>query len=171
MRADVQIVHRDAHGVVATFRNVVLIAIHDAMTVELLAASVRANRALAQRYPKRVASLTTASMGIKFPNAAERAAASEAIAAVRDNVLCAAQHLSGDGFWASTARSVVTAIEMLRPDDRPRRTFGKLSEATLWMATRANEDVAWAQELEKIVDTLVSSNQVDASVAGSALEG
>lgn len=156
-RADVVMVHQDVHGLVATWRNVVFVLVHDQLTVELLAASVKANRSIAPRYPQGVASLSSASMGIKFPSAAERVAASEAIAAVRDSVRCAAQHISGDGFWASAARSIVTAIEMVRPDDRPRRTFTRLSEATFWMSQRMGEDQAWAREVEAILRGLGES--------------
>jgi len=156
-RAAVHFEHRDAHGLVATFRNVVLVVVHDALTIDLLSASVRANRNIAPKHPAGVASLTTVSMGIRFPSAAERAVASEAIAAVRDSVRCAAQHISGDGFWASAARSIVTAIEMIRPDDRPRRTFTSLPDATQWIASCMQEDLNWARELEAVMNELVES--------------
>ncbi len=60
----------------------------------------------------------------------------------------------GDGFWRSTARSVVTGILLLARCDRPRRAFGEIDERTRWIADEVGLPKERWERLVKFVDQL-----------------
>lgn len=144
---------------VGSYDDVIIIAVHSELTAEALRASVAANRKLALKYPSGVASLALAHFGAKIPNAQLRAAASQAMAETRISTRCAAQVIAGEGFWHSTVRSVITAMEQLRPDDRPRRTFRTVTEAVSWLAGQLGRDGQWVEGLGAAAQALLETQQ------------
>jgi hypothetical protein len=133
---------------VARFGEVVITVVHSELTEEALGAGVAAGQAIAEVYPRGGMGLSVIEVGAKVPNMELRKAASDAMAATKNHTRCTARVFLGDGFWMSTMRSVLTAIELMRPYDIPRRTFHALAPATLWIASQNARDVAWAQQLE-----------------------
>ncbi len=138
---------------VATFRSVVLVVVHRAVDAEALRASVLANREVFATHGK-VASLTLVRAGIGLPSAEARKAAADAMAEVESTTTCAAQVLLGDGFWASAQRSALLAIELIRPDETPRRTFRSLREAVVFIADKLGEPQEFIDELERIAGSV-----------------
>jgi hypothetical protein len=135
---------------IATFRDVVLVLVHRELTAESLKASQVAHQRLAMAFPKYVGCLTVVNFGVKIPDAPIRKLAAEAMAATNAHLRCAAQVLKGEGFWPSTVRSVITAVERLRPDDRPRRTFPDVRSAIAWMAENMDRDANWQSALHAV---------------------
>jgi hypothetical protein len=139
--------HESPSCTVASFQDVVLVLVHSELTAESLKASESAHRRIALAFPRRVGCHTFVNLGVKNPDAAIRRLAADTMAATREHLRCAAQVLAGEGFWPSTARSVITAVERLRPDDRPRRTFPDVTAAVEWMAVHMERDAEWQKLL------------------------
>jgi hypothetical protein len=148
----VRYLHRSEENAVLTFDNVVIIVISTELTHAGLAASVEANHALGQQYPGQVAALSLAHFGVSMPNAELRRASAEAIEQARAQLLCAVQVLSGSGFLASAMRSVVTAIERIRPDEKPRKTCATIAEGATWIAGHSGRDTQWASSLRSAAE-------------------
>jgi hypothetical protein len=142
---------------VGTYAEVIIVAVHSEMTAESLRASVTANRKLANMYPHGVASLALAHFGAKMPSSEMRAAAAQAMADTRMTTRCAAQVIAGEGFWPSAVRSVITAMEKLRPDDKPRRSFGSLAEAVPWLCNQLDRDPKWGTGLVEAAQQLLNT--------------
>jgi hypothetical protein len=150
---------------VGSYAEVIIIAVHSEMTLESLHASVATNRKLAHLYPHGVASLALAHFGAKMPNAELRAAAGQAMADTRMTTRCAAQVIAGEGFWPSAVRSVITAMEKLRPDDKPRRSFGSLAEAVPWLCSNLDRDPKWGAGLVEAAQQLLNTQSVAENVS------
>jgi hypothetical protein len=143
---------------IASYRDVVLVLVHRELTVDALRASQVAQQRAALSFPKQVGCLTVVNFGVKIPDAPMRKLAAETMAATREHLRCAAQVLSGEGFWPSTVRSVITAVERLRPDDRPRRTFPDVPEAIAWMAEHMGRDREWQSALREAMSRLLEQS-------------
>jgi hypothetical protein len=150
---------------VATFGEVVITAVHTQLTMEALNAAVAAGRAVAAAYPRGDIGLTLVKVGIQLPSPALRKAASEAMVATKGHTRCVARVFFGNGFWMSTVRSVLTAIELVQPYDIPRRTFGELAPATRWLASSCALDTGWAERLEAAAKRVLG---IDADEASNA---
>jgi hypothetical protein len=85
------------------------------------------------------------------------------MAAARAQTRCAARVFLGNGFWLSTVRSVLTAIELIRPYDLPRRTFSEIPPATRWLAKSIDESLAWADRLNVALGRFGGPNESERS--------
>jgi hypothetical protein len=132
---------------VAVFGEAVITVVAKGVTAEGLRVSIDASRRVARLYPGRVVGVNLVYPGIELPNHELRRLSSEAMAEARDLTRCAARVFLGNGFWLSTVRSVLTAIELIRPYDLPRRTFSEIPPATRWLAKNIDESLAWADRL------------------------
>lgn len=146
---EVQNYFSDDDMAVGTWRNIVLVVVHREVKADGLDASVQANQDLLRTFHK-VGALTITSLGMRLPESHIRRKAAEAMAA--SEITCAGTVISGEGFWASAASSVLTAIQMVRPDDKPRRTFGSLRDAVQWMQVRMDETAEWNSELTRVAE-------------------
>jgi hypothetical protein len=160
--AQLQVILAGPLSSVGSYGEVIIVAVHSEITLEALRASVAANRKLAGHYPHGIASLAIAHFGAKIPSAELRAAASQAMVESRLTTRCAAQVISGEGFWASTVRSVITAMEKLRPDDKPRRSFASLPEAVPWLCEQLDRDLKWGEGLSAAAQALLDGTATEA---------
>lgn len=151
---------------VAVYGEVVITIVHTELTLEALRTGVAANKKLGLTYPRGVASLAIAPPTAKMPNAETRTAASQAVEEALPHTLCAAQVIMGEGFWYSTLRSVLTAIEQFRPNDRPRRTFRDLDEALAWLSSQLQKDVQFSTSLRAAVQTLIGTDMALGQATG-----
>jgi hypothetical protein len=142
---------------VATFGETAITVVHSELTMESLRVAKAINAKICAQYPDGVLALTVVQSGIQLPNLELRNAASEAMAATRSRTRAAARIFLGDGFWLSSVRSVLTAIELLRPYDLPKRTFADVPAATRWLAQLIHEDDAWIARLSEAVNQLTRS--------------
>jgi hypothetical protein len=139
---------------VATFEQTAITVVHTELTMESLRVARTVNGKICAGYPEGAVALTIVQPNIRLPDAELRRAASEAMAATRSRTRAVARVFLGDGFWLSSVRSVLTAIELLRPYDLPKRTFGELSVATHWLSQLIHADATWAQRLNEVVGEL-----------------
>jgi hypothetical protein len=139
---------------VATFGETAITLVRSELTMESLRISAAVNAKICADYPEGAVSLTIAEPNIRMPDAELRNAASEAMASTRSRTRAAARVFLGDGFWLSSVRSVLTAIELLRPYDLPKRTFAELPTASRWLARTIHQDAAWAERLIEAVNEL-----------------
>ena len=132
---------------VATFGDTVITVVHTQMTAEALNAATAASKRLAAIHPAGVSGLAIVKRGALLPNAELRRAASQTMLATEAHTRCTARVFLGDGFWLSTMRSVLTAIELIQPYNQVKRTFADVRLATRWMALTTSHDTAWAEHL------------------------
>jgi hypothetical protein len=133
---------------VATFDgSVVILLVRTALTLEGLHSSIASARRIALRRGRGAAGLTIVQGGVSIPGPELRQAMNESIKDSRTHSVCSAQVLIGTGFWLSTMRSVLTALELIRPGDLPRRTFEDVAPAARWVAGHLERDAAWAERL------------------------
>jgi hypothetical protein len=132
---------------VAIYGEAVITVVNTELTPEGLRLSVEANERVRVLHPGRVVGVTLVYPGIKLPGTDMRKLSSEAMAKTRAHTNCVVRIFLGDGFWLSTVRSVLTAIELIHPYDLPRRTFSDIPTATRWAAKHIDESLAWADRL------------------------
>jgi hypothetical protein len=141
--------HHQAHDCsIASFGNVIVNLLHTTMSVEALRASLAVNRKLS-RESGYVAVLTMLEPSVQMPTPEVRKAAADAMAEARPTTRVEVRVLPGDGFWASAQRGIITAIDMVRPDSVPRRTFRHLREGTHFIAQHLDKDAKFALALEQ----------------------
>ena len=147
----------------AALDDVIIMLVHSELTMDALRASRAAYDKILNKHPAGTISLTVVSAGITLPDHALRNASSELMSETRAHTRCVARVFFGQGFWLSTVRSVLTAIELLRPYDLPRRTFSELAPATSWLAQCRGENAPWAARLNDAVRSLDAGERLVAS--------
>jgi hypothetical protein len=142
---------------VGVYGETVITIVHTELTAEALYASRAAYDKICAKHPLGTVSLTIVHPGIKLPDASMRNLASDIMVQTKSRTRSVARVFFGDGFWLSTVRSVLTAIELMRPYDTPRRTFGTLEPATQWLAKSIQESAPWALRLNTAIHMLEGS--------------
>jgi hypothetical protein len=137
---------------VAVFGEAVITVIEKRVTAEGLRVSIDGCLKVATQHPGRVVGVTLVYPGIELPNHELRKLSSETMAATRQHTNSCVRVFLGDGFWLSTMRSVLTAIELIKPYDLPRRTFSEIPPAARWLAKNIDESLAWADRLTVALD-------------------
>ncbi len=133
---------------VSTFDDeVVILVVHAAMTLDALHFSEATARRLALRNRRKGAGLTLVNGIVKIPGPELRRAIDLSVKDATQHSRCTATVLSGTGFWLSAMRSVLTAMELIRPGDMPRRTFQVVPPASRFIAEQLGHDGAWAEKL------------------------
>jgi hypothetical protein len=144
---------------VARYGEAVITLVNTELTLEALHAGKVAYDRILAAHPEGTVSLTVVNAGIKLPDASLRNMASDIMTQTKGRTRAVAQVFFGDGFWLSTMRSVLTAIELIRPyHDLPRRTFGTLEPATHWLAKTIHESPPWSLRLNTAVHMLGESS-------------
>jgi hypothetical protein len=118
---------------VATFDRICMTSITSSITSEYLREANRAGAELSRRTGGKIFSLTLLRSDAPLPDAALRDEASRISKASNQRVAAAAHVVHGEGFAASTMRSVLTAMTFLS-GGAPRRTFAKSGPALDWLA-------------------------------------
>jgi hypothetical protein len=139
---------------VATLGETVITIVHSELTMESLRVAKPINTKICASYPEGAVSLTIVRENIRLPEPELRNAVSEAMVATKSGTRATARVFLGDGFWLSSVRSVLTAIELLRPYDLPKRTFADLPSATTWLAQTIHRDGVWVEHLNATVERL-----------------
>jgi hypothetical protein len=143
----------------------VITIVHTELTAESLHAGRTAYDKICAKHPLGTVSLTLVHAGIKLPDASLRNLASDIMAQTTGRTRGSARVFFGDGFWLSTMRSVLTAIELMRPYDSPRRTFGTLEPATAWLAKTIHESAPWSLRLNTAIHMLGEGSRATRSQA------
>jgi hypothetical protein len=146
--AELRYLHRSPLCSVATFREVSIFVVHTELTVEALRASVTAYHELRAKFPGSVVSVTLSSPIALIPPPAARNEASRAMVECQEETRCTAVVLQGEGFYVSTMRSVLTAINLVRPYKVPMRVFAELPSAVHWAGSHLDRHGAtWDDEV------------------------
>jgi hypothetical protein len=124
----------DPTYVVARCDNVLVNIWRDTLTLESLERSQELGRRLDKEYPDGIGVMTVVPYGIPLPDARVRDAAAELMKEADRWVRARAMVLEGDGFWASTARSMYTALKIFTKTPCPQKTFGDSFEACRWIS-------------------------------------
>lgn len=128
-------IHATQSGVrVGSYRLVHLVAYHATPTSTTLQLSDRYHRILRERFPGRTGILSWIAPSLGMPDKEVRALGADLFKVVAREIRCSATVIAGEGFWASTARSVLTGIHLLSRQPCPNRAFAKVDEAAQWMA-------------------------------------
>jgi hypothetical protein len=120
---------------VGSYRFVHVVAYHETPTLTAIRISDRYHRVLRQRFPKRTALLSWVAPALSVPSQEVRKFGADMFRAVAPEIQCSATVITGGGFWASTARSVLAGIQLLSRSACPNRTFGEVDEACNWMTS------------------------------------
>ncbi len=139
---------------VGTWDRVLLEVFFENATSEGLLARLDAHKALYQRYPDRVLSLTVIRAGAKLPEGDIRAEASRIVKQLAPRTQAIVVTLEGEGFWASAARSALTAIQLLAPGSRGIRVAATVADAARMLAEDGGETPMWAHTLERVVASI-----------------
>ncbi len=101
-----------------------------APTLAELEAAHAARRKLA---PGGLAMLTLLDSGTPLPSDDMKLAGARSFRRIADGNACSATVVSGVGFWASAARSTLTALTLLARPACPAKVFGDVESAIAWM--------------------------------------
>jgi hypothetical protein len=127
-----QIHYRADDACVASFESFVLVRCFGDVGAEAIQASWPANRAALASRPEGVISIVLVDPTTKFPSEAMRRAGVEVRKKTNANVVASITVIAGDGFWASTVRGALTAINTLAASAYPTKVFHDLREAVTW---------------------------------------
>jgi hypothetical protein len=160
--------YSDAECAIASFHNVIIVLLDTTMSLGALHTSVQVNRKLTSVHGH-IAVLSVFGLGVKMPSPEVRKAAADAVALTAATTRADVRVLPGDGFWASAQRGILTAIEMMRPDSVPRRTFRHLREGVSFLVARLEKDASFARELERIVLLAMEERHAQAQAQASGI--
>lgn len=135
--------------------NVHVAVYRGALTTDELWAVHHAHLALLERHPTS-AVLSVAEQGTPLPGAEVRELAGRFGDEVADRVRCSCQVILGDGFWASAARSLITAMLFIRTGKYPVRICSDVVEAVEFVAA-TNRGGPTPMELSRAIAALRES--------------
>lgn len=104
-------------------------------TVADLHLSDRHHRALREAFPGGTALLTYIFHRLEMPPAEVRQLGAQMLREVAPLIRCSATVVEGDGFMASTARAVLSGIQLLSRTPCPSKLFSTVDDAATWIAT------------------------------------
>lgn len=133
----IRVAHVSPELVLGSYSNVHISIYRATPSVELLKLDQRHHEALAATVGSTVV-CTVSAFGIKLPDSDARDLASELVRKNARFVRAAATLTEGDGFWASAARSAVTAVFLLARQPYPSRVFADVMECGAWLSGYAN---------------------------------
>jgi len=149
---DVHIDYAEPAAVAGSLQNVHLAVYRGELTTEALARVHEAHLALlAAHAPTVVFSL--AEEGTPLPGAEVRELATRYGNEIAPRIRCSAQVLLGSGFWVSAARSLLTAVLLVRQVDYPMKICSDIGEAARFIEVR-NPGGPSSLELERAMREL-----------------
>lgn len=149
---DLLVHYAAADACVASLGPYILVRCFGEVKPEAVNASVPANRAAVAARPEGAISIVLIDPTTKFPSDEMRRAA--VAARKQTNRSCAAYVtiVAGDGFWASTVRGALTAINSLSASSYPTKVFRDVREGVAWAMQHAGP--ASAEQVARVVREL-----------------
>ncbi|HEY7954551.1 MAG TPA: hypothetical protein VII38_04625 [Polyangia bacterium] len=151
----------DAIHVNATWHELLLVCWRQSPTLAALDDVHEATRRLLVAHPEGVGVLGIAQSGMPMIGAAERGRAADLLKDFGKKMRCLASVIEGEGFWAGTTRSVMTAITLMARPPCPTRIFSTVSDAAGWMAPSLGAPATSALSIERAV--VAMRRQADSS--------
>ncbi len=118
-----------------------------AITSQALSELEGAHEARRKTAPRGLAMLSLVDAGVPLPSDDMKMACARSFRRLSTHNACSATVIAGVGFWASAARSTLTALTLLARPACPSKTFGDVASALAWMEFVAPEDVADARSI------------------------
>lgn len=151
MSAGANIVHETTHAAVATWRQVVVVAYRDRISVEVILAAVDATNRLALEMPTCL--LTVFGERAQMPEPEAIRASLKALQDARS--VCCARVILGKGLLPSALRGLLDANQRNSGDKRPQAQFTTIQEATSWLGHTMGKSALWRQQLTTFSGTLL----------------
>lgn len=149
--ATVSIVYETSDAVVATWRQVTILAFREHMTPEPLQVCVSVTNRTALEMPACV--LTIIGERATVPDTEVMRAAVSMLQTTRS--VCRARVVAGSGLRASAIRGAIESAQASSGDKRPQGQFTTIPEATAWLAFTMGKDATWRQQLSAVAGTLL----------------
>lgn len=151
-RSEAPAIHvSDAVHVSATWNDLLLVCWRKAPTLAALDDVHEATRRLLIAHPDGVGVLGIAQSGMPMIGAAERKRAADLLKDFGKTMRFLASVIEGDGFWAGTTRSVMTAITLMARPPCPTKIFSTVTDAAGWMAPSLGAPAPSALSIERAV--------------------
>jgi hypothetical protein len=119
--------------------SLLLVQFRKAITSGGLSQLESAHEARRKVSPRGVAMLTLVDADLPLPADDMKMAGARSFRRLSGHNSCSATVISGVGFWASAARSTLTALTLLARPSCPSKTFGDVASALSWMELVAPE--------------------------------
>jgi hypothetical protein len=136
-RMDLHVHYDAADARVASLGPFILFRCFGDVRADAVNASLPAHRAALASRPAGVVSIVLIDSTTKFPSDEMRRAAVAARKLTNRNVAGYATIVAGDGFWASTVRGALTAINSLSGSSYPTKVFREVREGVAWAVQQA----------------------------------
>lgn len=132
------IVHyRASDACVASFGHFILFRCFGDVGADAVNASIAAHRAALAARPAGVVSIVLIDPSTKFPSDEMRRAGVAARKQTNGHVTASVTIVAGEGFWASTVRGALTAMNSLAGTSYPNKVFRDPVEGVTWAAEQA----------------------------------
>jgi hypothetical protein len=142
-------------------RSFFVVQFRKAITSQALAHLESAHEARRKVSPRGLAMLSLVDPGVPLPTDDMKMACARSFRRLAGHNVCSATVIGGVGFWASAARSTLTALTLLARPACPAKTFGDVASAIAWMQLVAPEDVPDAQAVARLVEQWKSRTDLD----------
>ena len=139
-----------ADACVGSFGPFILFRCFGDVGADAVNASVAAHHAALAARPEGVISIVLIDSSTKFPSDEMRRAGVAVRKQTNPHVTALATIVAGEGFWASTIRGVLTAINSLSGSSYPTKVFRDPLEGVTWAA----EQAGWRQHVARIAREL-----------------
>ncbi len=148
--------YRAADACVASFGHFILFRCFGDVGASAVNASIAAHRAAIAARPEGVVSIVLIDATTKFPSEEMRRAGVAARKQTNGHVTALATVIAGEGFWASTIRGVLTAINSLSGSSYPTKVFRDPLEGVTWAAEQSGvRDKEQVDRIARELDALV----------------
>ena len=129
----VNVTYDEGGLIVATCERVLVTLIAGPLRTAFLEEAHRVGRELGNEYPGGIGSLTLTTPNVELPDGAARSLTARMTKESNDWVKAGATVVTGRGFKASAARSVLTAITLVGSRKPPRKVFDDGPAAVDWL--------------------------------------
>ena len=109
------------------------------------------------RHPSGYLALNVIRPNLAMPDGDTRRLAAQVTKETEADLRATAVVVPGRGFWASAARSAMTAIHVLHPVNFPRELFSELDDGCRFLGREAARDGAWSTGLVHAVAPVLAS--------------
>jgi hypothetical protein len=116
-----------------TWRNVMIMSWRKGVSVAALRRLDALGDQMHAKYPQGYASMSISIHKTPMPDEASRKLGSELMKKAQGRMIASVNIIEGSGFWASTARSVVAAMNFAAQIKYPLRVTATIEEGTQWL--------------------------------------
>jgi hypothetical protein len=120
--------------VCATWENAIIYLFNGQITKDILLQIDAVHDELATRFPGRTVAVSISAANLPLPDAEARALSTQLIKKRPPDAVVSAIVLEGNGFWAASARAVITTMFLVAGTARKNKVFATIKDAAEWAA-------------------------------------